>query len=994
VFIQSSQTLRRQYPVLSRRYESIERPAGREQNTTAAPDTASEQRAEGETVHINDPAKISLGRDRERRVFRLLKNVERNMLHLTLYQSYPHLNYENPFATRLPPKEHFLKKSNLSLANILQNYLTTVDQPLPNNAEHSGNRTSDSAIRRVFNAASLRYLSAKGYSPNDVMAWAWILGTEQTYRAALRLFVWDSHPGHRPTPLFVLKLLLRRTTLDVKAFRVLLSYSRLRINQLSLGTTASVIQPDEINLERTSPHVLQNNPLDIVRVKSLVTLLLRKARELWPEALIYITRSFAHYLIHQLDSSHTTEAEKGGIDSLRAYHFNECLRALAITPRHGPFASAFIQEKAQFELLKAMAAHDPVLPVNRQGYQALIAVQLCHPKTPAERVYTTQKSPSWPPWKEARLGMDTERGDEGMKSRAMQVMSQMTEAGYPRSTYEEIASILAGWDTDGSPTIQTRSLMPVAPSQEQRWNRSKIDSAIWSARIRATRTLREAWACFLSYQNLYPVPTQRVYQAMAEKLVYSGVIKENQSNNPDSPLPGDGYEVFPEPSSARDVLYVPTEPPSLDQLLRQMASQGVRPSESFVSLLLRTCPDPATGLKYACDFLSRKQLRALCTTDHDQGTTKTLGSMQNRLVDSFIACLCSPVPYDVCKYRLSEADAFPVLMRTPLSSTGSILVSQEQTPDEFTKFSQPRALSHAVQLLRSLKPARVSAWLPLLKALGSYRACASERHIKRDRQWFLAWYEIIEVLHWMTETEVEAGMDGLRTLCHVFAGAVSAGIRSVSTAEEALLLVQKAKDDKGTSYDVAATFEIFVLDGLRYLKAYFDRLVHPLPVSPTHSEANNNNNNNNEVAALVDRPLPEIFQVPGPDTLHALVRALGTAEDNDGILNLLQWMSRSPTELRKRASQSLSGHRMSRRTLTAIRIFLESGGNEDPHYIGQGTTSSSSDPESSDTEPTFSDGYVEEAYQIITATQGLGPWPSDDEVREYLLWWTPDDRWD
>ncbi|CRG85970.1 hypothetical protein PISL3812_02973 [Talaromyces islandicus] len=908
------------------------------------------------------------------------------MLHLTLYQSYPHLNYENPLATRLPPK-HRLSKSQLSLATILQNYLTTIDQPIPENAVRSANRSSDAAIRRVFNAASLRYLSAKGYSPEDVMAWAWILGAEQTYRAALRLFFWDSHPGHEPTPLFVLKLLLRRTTLDVKAFRVLLSYSRLRINQLPLGTMASAIQPGAVNMDRTSTQVLQGNPLDIARVKSLVTILLRKARELWPAALIYITRSFAHYLTHQLDSSHTTEAGKGGIDSLRASHFNACLCDLAITPRHGPFASASIQEEAQFELLKAMAAHDPVLPVNRRGYQALIAVQLCHPKTPAERVYTTQKSPSWPPWKEARLGMDTERGDEGMKSRAMQVMAQMTEAGYSRSTYEEIASILAGWDTDGSPTIQTRSLMPSTASQATRWNRSKIDSIIWSARIRATRTLREAWACFLSYQNIYPVPTQRVYQAMAEKLIYSGVIKENEPNNPYSLLPGDGFEVFPEPSSARDVLYVPTEPPSLDQLLRQMISQGVRPSESFVSLLLRTCPDPSTGLKYACDFLSRKQIKALCTVHHSQATTKTLNSMQNRLVDSFIACLCSPLPSDASRYRLSRADAFPVLMRTPLSSTGSVLVSQEQTPDEFTRFSQPRALSHAVKLLRSLKPARVSAWLPLLKALGSYRACVGERHIKRDRQWFLAWYEIIEVLQWMTETEVEAGMDGLRTLCHVFAGAVSAGIRDVNAAEEGLLLVQKAKDGNGLSYDAAATFEVFVLDGLRYLKAYFDRLVHPLPVFPAHSAANAN-----EVAALIDKPLPGIFQVPGPDTLHAFVRALGAAEDSDGILNLLQWMSRSPTELGKRANQSLSGHRMTRRTLTAIRVFLESGGNEDLHHIGQSSACSSSD-EGSDTEPTFSDAHVEEAYKLITATQGLAPWPSDEEVSEYLLWRTgPGDR--
>ncbi|KAH8692640.1 hypothetical protein BGW36DRAFT_23718 [Talaromyces proteolyticus] len=914
---------------------------------------------------------------------------QRNMLHLTLYRSFPQLNYEYPaFPTRPNADQISLLETNttmrvVSLPGILQQYLAILGSRSsfrtildPNSSEVGG------AIGNVFDATALSCLSKKGYSPNDVMVWAWILTAEKSYRAALRLFIWESqHPSRPRAPLFVVKLLMYRASLDIRAFRLLLSYSLSRINQQAIGTITPMIPLDPRHIENTSSSELQGIPMDAKVTSSLVKLLLRKARQLWPAAQLHIAQSFAYYLVHQLPLRHTYTAEHD-INTLRTQCFNECLSELAIPSRHSPFISTSIQQKAQFELLKAMATHEPVLPVSRQGYQSVVAVQLSHKKTPAERIYSAQKAPSWPPWKELKMGIDTYRGNEGMKSRTMQALSQMKAAGYSHSNWEAIASILAGWDTDGSPTIQTRSLAIFPKSLKYQSNHQEKDSILWSTRIRATRTLREAWACFLSYQNIYPVPSERVYHAIAKKIIYSDITRDHKQSTADAALPGDGLEVFPEPSSARDVIYVPTQPPPLEDLLKEMTSRGIRPKAEFISLLLRNCLDFSTGMRYINTYMNPKQKEALLTIrSENYKTIKTLKAMDTRLFDSFIVFLCSHMNFDDPNHRPHKTDAFPILMQAhPSTSTRSVLVAHKDWFTGGSKARNSRALSHAVQLLKTTKPRRVSAWLPLLKTLASARGLTSEHYLHRDRQWILAWYEILEVLKLMTELELEPGMEGLTILCQVFSHAVSAGVRDITTVEEGLFLAEKANQDNQLGYAVAVSFEDFVYEGLRYLKSYFDRLVYAKPILMSEAAESPAIDKG---AFSIGEELPEMLQVPSPATLHALVRALGVAEDNDGVLNLLQWMSRASLDLKERSNQLGNGERMMRRTLTAVRVFLEGSRGEnmvhrdvDPQNTG----------ENSELQHTFSDGHVQEAYNIIEATKSWGSWPSDAEVREYCLW--------
>lgn len=958
---------------------------------------------------------------------RLRKNLQQTPTeHLisALQQTYPMLDYQKP-RRRHPHRQGLLSQTTLhstvvrrqkyrsmvavgrprvSLQTILADYIRTLDTLLSWNrlpGDHDSSHASkvDEAVEKVFNDRHLQLLSAQGYSAEDVMAWAWILKANHSFQAALRLLVLARHyalqeQNTKHIPPFIHLLLLRRSHLDVRAFRVLLLYSLHVMNHQPLPTMASVMESISKGSEAeiTPPSKREQPRVSAPTAMSMVKLLLYHARRLWPGAQLSIAHSFASFLVHTLTAKDTAPKHILRLNQLRANYFNACLWLLSIPSKHGPFVSASIQQRAQFELLKAMAAHRPVLPVNRRGYQAVVAVQVAHKKTEAEKLSASYKAASWPPWKEEKLGIDSQRGNEGMRSRAMQVMSQMKEAGYSHTVWEEVASIFAGWDTDGSPTIQTRSLTSSPDMLPTSAKSRPNDPAIWEARIRATRTVREAWACFLSYQDQGLPPSMRIYHAMAQKLVFRRHAIERNFDRVSLSLPGDGLEVFPEPSSARDVIYVRSEPPSLDDLLKKMLSQGIRPSGRFLALLLGSCTSFRSGLDYlSCSALSTKQVRALCTLwpdRYDPDAMNTIRTLPHYLFLAFIQFLCKFSKFDslyMAGYNLRMADLFPVAMQgAHVSSTKTTLFSYGHVLGENNQIHHPRALAHAVQLLRILKPRYTSVWLPLLRALASPRITVRDRKMRRDVQRFLAWHEVVEVLGWMRSIDVEPGMDGLLILCNAFSHAVVAGIRDPSAAEEGLHTVREALRRNGVlSVSVPWTFEEMVHEGLRLLKTQFDRLVLPIPEMSTDKDARGDRN------AATGSFVPPMFQIPAPAVLHGFVRALGTAEDYDGLLNLLQWMSRFAPALKERADELTNGERMMRRTLVAVRVFLEGSWENEVllrKAAGEPDVERQEVPVDRDSRPTFSDPYVEEAYKIIESTEGWGPWPTDEEVRQYLSW--------
>lgn len=908
--------------------------------------------------------------------------------------------FRRTYTESLPDVDHARYVNTNALSKILQRYLLFLKSQASSGFDSDEQELTK--LSEIFSYKNQRLLRIRDYSPEDVAAWAWILSVQDPFRAAMRLFLWDSQNSSKSrTPIFVVKILLHRPHIDVRVYRLLLSYSLSRLLRRPFKLMDPVTKRGTVKPSIESHHDI----LSPRKASGLVTILLRRAREMLPAAQLNIAQAYVYYLIHLLPLLHT-KSMAWATNNLRAEYFNRCLRQLGIPSKALPYLSASIQQQAQFELLKAMAAHSPVIPVNRLGYQAIMAVQLAHEKTPAERIFAKQKALSWPPWKEARMGIDSERGNDGMRSRAMQVLSQMIEAGYASSPWDDVAAILAGWDTDGTPTIQTRSLARPHKSLGPGTKESKVISTVWASRIRATRTLREAWACFLSYESRCGHPSEPVYHAMARKLIYR-MEGSDDINLKNESLPGDGFEVYPEPSSARDVTYVPTEPPTLGELIERMISQGVLPGVDFVALLVRFSPDFSTGLRYIAAFLSPKQTRAvsaLYVGDLEGENLETLKAMKSSLFDSIIAFFCTKSHLPCPGHRFRKADLFPVLMQRPsqLVVDTSTFFSDEDVLREGNGNGHPQTLSHAVELLLARKPRRVAAWIPLLKALASPRGPSEERLVKPHVHWFFAWYEVSEVIHWMQELGLEPGMEGFIVLCQIFAHAVGVGIQSIAAAEESLHLAHRMKRQNDKLHvNIVTDFESFVYQGLRVLKSYFDRLV--LPIHPMLFETQSPSSEIGQPSLLESPKLPEtivpdMIEVPTPAALHAFVRALGTAEDHDGILNLLEWMSRYASEIADAADLKRGGRKMLRRTLTAMRVYLEDLNalkmpmrEPEPELMASGKASldyyyqvGEEKDDTTEARPIFVDGRAEEAYEIIESTAIWGSWPSDDEVRAYV----------
>lgn len=853
------------------------------------------------------------------------------------------------------------------------------------------NAELDRALQEAFCERHLAYLTSRQYDVTDVVSWAWILKSNTVYEAVSRIFILESNQRSRHgaaapgIPPFIPLLLLRQPTFDAKTFCLILNYSL----HLMSGQTLPSLHSNSSTLEKADPEI--ENPsssIDPSMCMTFVVRLLRHARHVWPQAQFPIARAFARYLTHSSFDGNSSENTSERMNRFRADKFNACLWLLSLPSKPGPFTSASIQQKAQFELLKAMAGHKPVLPVTRRGYQGVVASQLAHKKTPAERQSAALKAPSWPPWKEEKLGIDSHRGNEGMKSRAMRVISQMTEAGYSLTRLEEVTSILAGWDTDRSPTIQTRTLMRRPQSLPGPLGSKPNHQAIWAARIRATRTVREAWACFLSYQDQCLPPRLSIYAAMAEKLIYRRKAFESHFDEVSDALPGDGLEVFPEPSSARDLIYVHTEPPTLDELLRQMLAQGIRPSGKLLDLLLRTATSFSSGLDYlSCSDLSNRQIETLCTvrgfqSDYDAEEQKVVATLPDKLFSSFIGFLCRFSSFDPlhrARHDIRAADIFPIVMangRATIHSQSTLfLFSQAGGSGNRGDLHHPRTLSHAVQLVKLRNSQHPSSWIQLLSALSKDRISIPYRELGRSAQRILGWHEVLEVAGWIEKRRVEPGLYGFHILCSTFSKAVTAGVRHPSAAEEGLEIVNEVKRAGNLSHinTICGTFEEMVQVGLLVLKNHFDRLVLPDPQTSHLVEGDFMDNTPDSQATI-----PRMLHIPSPAVLHGFVRALGLAEDYDGLLNLLRWMSQCAGTLKEASDEYLNGERMMRRTLVATRLFLEG-----PPW-GKHSLWSLDDPE----ELVFSDPTVQEAYDIITATSVWGPWPSDEEVWEYVHWET------
>lgn len=832
----------------------------------------------------------------------------------------PNLSYVNPRTLDSEQIQAYRKleqvKSNvsdrrntdISLQSILARFI--LDQ--------NSTRASSGSLSYTFSEREIGLLRTKGYHTRDVGKWASTL-TLQNSEAAAEIFIFQNDTP----PLFVLLFFLRRKHLKVVALRILLTHVRQRV--LGKPPNRSKVSSPQLapSVERSQNWQAHDNGTDNKhkRLDSdsfiiIVIRLLRHARRAWPEAIPSIAEIFTAQL-RRASRDRVGEFINEAQVSRKNFLCNRFLALLSRPTSLCPKLSIPFQEKAQFDVLRSMASNVPPLIITQEGYRAVARVQLARKKTAQEQEWARLKARSWPPWKENRTAMDEEKGVEFGFSRASRIMSQVHQAGYEHGPWEKIAKIYSGWDTDGSPTIQTRTdlanvpMLPLVGMGSQRLLR-QLQVQQWAARVRATRTQREAWACFLAYEKSGALAHQNVYLAMYEKLVHDLQVPDSES---EEVLPGDGKEVFSEPVSPQETTYVSEPVPTFQELVQRMTRNGVRPSGRCLAFLVRSSPTIALGI----------QILNSAGDAHGGGIKRLLSAsavgfedvrdVPGYLFVSFLKFLF--------RYDFVPQTSPTTIIRFPHLSQGRYKL----------KMGHHLPLNYAYSLLVQCKPRYRPAWTTLMQAIvprsGLPRFFPKPSPITTH----LYAYQIMRnLIMSMDEIDLELDAEQFQLLC-------------IALQRATFSCLNKA--DAGTD----------ARDLLSSSPLYIRKLFHNLVGNSNASEASHD-----WLSA------PRLFTTPKPTVLHSYVRALGLLRDYEGLYSLSLWMAEFHSELTERAEEQKGGPAALRRTLVALRVFLE-----------RSWESSSEEQSGAPVELVL---LVKERIENVPEWRG---WPTMDEVELYCM---------
>ncbi|KIX07179.1 uncharacterized protein Z518_01832 [Rhinocladiella mackenziei CBS 650.93] len=778
------------------------------------------------------------------------------------------------------------------------------------------------ALRSTFGGNSLDVLGQIGFDATDVASWSWIFSSQSVDLAVARYTALAED--------------LRRS----KAGRI---PKFVPLQLLRAGNLSAFALKELINSMLTDLRICQDTKRYFgwswtTRV-CLVVRLLRHARRVDPNCLDDITRIVKH-LFSDYYMVHPRSLESPELKRL-SHIFNRFLTLIALAPFTTPFNAYLLQQNAQLSLVRLMVGFQPQLPLNREGYRALISVQLLHRKSRHERTWAEAKSPSWPPWRRIKSGIEQDLQYPGKESRAMRLLRRMNEAGYTHGVWEKSAAVLAGWDTDKSPTIQTRAILM---RQRQPWlkpqpgrdlldRRSDDEPELWAARIRATRSRREAWAAFCAYEKSATHSKTRYlpYFAMLDKLLA-------QTADASSPLgsahvPGDVKEVFEDPTNPRDLLYLEKEIPSADEFYENMLREGIKPAGSILSGLLNHALDIEAGFSYVQDSRWDEVTKdVLCHAEKYPPAIirDTLNRIPGHSLAAFIWLLC--------KYGYDS--------QPPLYELG-VDVANDQLSRERQVIAP---LSYAWQLLYAGDAHDIRAWNAFLR--GASRCLSDARVRCREGKLAAADYLALSLGVWRrlwrtfsetaTDLDIHPDLNSFRYL-----------------ARTLIVLVREVRLQVSTErFGSLAKFT--------FLRAVYGRATKTfLPSASTPFVA-----------------------VPEAADLRLMVRILVSVHDVDGLLALLRWMNehagvfgslshhsehdgevRVEIDLAQDQDRTPAGIRT---VLCALRLFLEGNVADEPN-----------DQETLwfETPLAVTPRTVEEARALC---EPLG-WPSDEETRLFLL---------
>jgi len=445
-------------------------------------------------------------------------------------------------------------------------------------------------------------------------------------------------------------VLLAHSSISVKRLTLLTRQHRAgNLPPVPLWVVMQVLRSANINMESLSELVqLVKNQSSSWKWSAgetmlLTVRLLRHARRTAPGCFDEIIDLFLTLLQHHHSPSSASNRKK------ICHWCNRVLSLLAIPASLTPFRSMQAQQTAQLALIRYMQEAEPQIPLMREGYRAIAKVQLMHRKTEQEQEWARAKALTWPPWeKQNQMGSVTKPSDyPGKRSRVVKVLERMQETGYAPYDYDLAVRILTGWDTDDSPTIQVRRTT-ASISIPKPWLPAVkfvgLDHSplIWSARVEATRTVREAWMCFCAYSAATQGRSQsaKVFHAMFKKL-----FARTLPHSEDRLVPGDGTEVYPDPELARDRVYIAEEIPSVSDLFSRMIAQKIRPSIRLLVDLLRQESSLQQGLHYVSHAAIEEDKRNILSSPEKHPSSDVadaLKALPGDLIKSYVGLLARP----------------------------------------------------------------------------------------------------------------------------------------------------------------------------------------------------------------------------------------------------------------------------------------------------------------------------------------------------------------
>jgi hypothetical protein len=886
--------------------------------------------------------------------------------------------------------------SEPTLQSILAKYITFA---IP----YSNQQASDQTIQpvldlsKILNETELKFLNNHGYNAWSLLSWAQIITSKSPDDAVLKLMAIsnlsdsDSNRINQQVPLFLFTFLLRRERLTPRSLRLLIVHAWDRINNkhnpnwakdedvsldsyLSTGLLHDGANQKNVDSERVYP-VLSFTTVVVIMVR-----LLRHARLLWPAALVNIVAMITAPNVARVQGS--TPKAHGRIN----FTFNRLLSLLALPSSQHPMCSVPYHQKAQFNLVRKMSEFNPPLVVSREGYRAVARVQLAHRKTEPEREWAQMKSESWPPWKEDRLGIDVDIGPEFGVSRAREVLTRAKEAGYAPQNWENAASILAGWDTDQSPTIQTRAIHGYHRPGALHNRPSQF---IWAARIKATRTVEEAWACFLASQSEVAPGDGDVLHAMYEKLVFNqnriqkarvfpngceGVsAKANADRHEPRALPGDGKEVAAAPKNPQHRIYIKSRPPNADGLFNIMLQAGIRPHRRCLATLLAHAENLGMGLTYLRSSTLPPLVKSILLGGYraEGELNKILLTIPDYLFAAYIKLLsrfpCTDFR-DFSDHAGIRDEARSNIQRKPLPCLNAAMQAYEL-------------------VVRHRRPMYLPPWYSLMSALIRPNKPRSMRLNGESTATIdmNQWQSLLALLDEMKSIGLILDLEGFNLVCQSAQKAILAAQRVFAELERPSETEGKGSRSRVTIWKHYEREAGSVLrDAPEVVKSIFHTVIGArhngylvlcstdlIDEKPMHSRGQ----------------LPVLNETPAPANLHTFIRVMGLSRQYDEIRRITQWMSDFAPELRSIVKETTGGPRKMRRVIVAIRVFLE-------RSWGLGTGSkdmirlisvcgSTVDTQGWATGEPAPGHVIEDIRRIIEGVDEWGGWPTDPEVRQY-----------